>query len=406
MTTDALTRDTSTLPLAAGGATCGSAAAPLLARLARLFRPRVGLSGGLSGAPHPLLPLLRAYHDQVTPVTPATPTTPATPVTPATPAKPDVQAELPHTPVTATAVGTVATVALASTAPPAAPPAALPDIDTLTQRITALPPLPEAMTAVLLALNRAQLSANRSIELIEHDPALAARLLRLANSAFYGVPGRVASIGDAVRMLGLRTVSGVLAAASVHNAIRIGSCPGFDFQAYWQHAIACALAARALAPIADLDADEAFLAGLMHDIGQLALAAFYPSHASAALAHAQANDLPPEHAEQAVLGIAHPQVGALLAAHWHFPAPVVRAIAHHHAPEPASNGQRLSLSGLVQVADAVAHALDLLADPNEAVPAIDSAVWQALALSQADAVRIFAEVAHGTHEISALLHQA
>ena len=381
MTTDAPTRDPSALPLAAGGATRGSAAAPMPARLARLFRPRGEHSGALSGAHHPLLPLLRAYHGQATPATPAG------------------QA---HQPVPPVAASRVALVALT----PAATPAALPGIDTLTQRITALPPLPEAMTAVLLALNRAQLSANRSIELIGHDPALAARLLRLANSAFYGVPGRVASIGDAVRMLGLRTVSGVLAAASVHNAIRIESCPGFDFQAYWQHAIACALAARALAPLAGLDADEAFLAGLMHDIGQLALAAFYPSHASAALAHAQANDLPPEHAEQAVLGIAHPQVGALLATHWHFPAPVVRAIAHHHAPEPAGNGQRLSLSGLVQVADAVAHALNIAADPDEAVPVIDAAVWQALALPQADAVHIFVEVARGTREISALLHQA
>ena len=384
MTSDTLTRDPTTLPLGAGNATSGSAAAPVPARLLRLFRTRAVHSGVHSGVPHPLLPLLRTYHDQATPATPATPA---------------VQA---HRPATPSAACPVTTAGLA----PAAPPAAPPDIGTLTQRITALPPLPEAMTAVLLALNRPQLSANRSIELIEHDPALAARLLRLANSAFYGVPGRVASIGDAVRMLGLRTVSGVLAAASVHNAIRIESCPGFDFQAYWQHAIATALAARALAPLAGLDADEAFLAGLMHDIGQLALAAFYPSHASAALARAQASDLPPEHAEQAVLGIAHPQVGALLATHWHFPAPVVRAIAHHHAPEPAGNGQRLSLSGLVQVADAVAHALDLQADPNEAVPAIDPAVWQALLLSQDDAMRVFAEVERGTREISALLHQA
>ena len=123
MTTDALTRDPSALPLAAGGATRGSAAAPLPARLAQLFRPRGVLGGVHSGVPHPLLPLLRVYHDQATPA---------------------VQAHRPATPTTACPV---ATAALA----PTAPPAALPDIGTLTQRITALPPLPEAMTAVLLA---------------------------------------------------------------------------------------------------------------------------------------------------------------------------------------------------------------------------------------------------------------
>ena len=261
------------------------------------------------------------------------------------------------------------------------------------------------MTEVLLALSLARLSANRSIELIERDPALAARTLRLANSAFYGVPGRVASIGDAVRMLGLRTVSGMLAAAAVHNAIRVESCAGFRFQVYWHHAIATAIAARALAPIAGHDADEAFLAGLMHDIGQLALAAFYTSQASAALALAQAQDLPAEQTEEKVLGMAHPQVGALLAAHWHFPAAIVRAIAHHHLPERAGAGCRLSLSGLVQGSDALAHALDLSADPDEAVPVIEPAAWQALGLQQGSALLILEAVERGTHEIGALLHQ-
>ena len=366
MSTDTLTHDPSTQPVAAGSATGCNIAPPVPARLAQLFRPR----GVHCDAPHPLLPLLRAYRDR-----------PGT-------------AHPPAQPPTATAV------AMARTTP-----AKPPDNDTLVQRITALPPLPEAMTEVLLALSRSQLSAKRSIELIEHDPALAARTLRLANSAFYGVPGRVACIGDAVRILGLRTVAGVLAAVAVHNTVRIESCPGFHFQAYWQHAIATALTARTLAPIAGHDADEAFLAALMHDIGQLALAAFYPNHASAALALARQHDLPAQQAEQTVLGIAHPQVGALLAAHWRLPPPIVRAIAHHHAPEPASPGQRLSLSGLVQVADAVAHALDLSADPHEAVPTIAAAVWQALGLQPDTALRMFEAVERGTQEISAMLHQ-
>ena len=81
----------------------------------------------------------------------------------------------------------------------------------LTKKVAQLPQLPAAVSEVMRALNSEGLSANRCIELIECDQSLAARTLRLANSAFYGVPGRVSSIGDAVRMLGLRTVSGVLA---------------------------------------------------------------------------------------------------------------------------------------------------------------------------------------------------
>jgi HD-like signal output (HDOD) protein len=278
------------------------------------------------------------------------------------------------------------------------------DIELLTHQVTQLPPLPQAVLEVMRASRRPDLSARRSIELIECDPALAARTLRLANSAFYGVPGRVGSIGDAVRMLGLRTVSAVLASAALHNALRVDACPGFDFQVHWRHAIGAALAARALSSHAGLDADEAFLAGLMHDIGQLVLAAFLPKEAGLAIALARESDAPAETAELALLGIAHPHIGALVADHWHFPASITLAIERHHAPEPAAPGQRISMSGLVQVADAIAHSLDLNADPDEAVPPVAADVWQGLALGEADALRIFAATERGVREMSDALN--
>ena len=258
----------------------------------------------------------------------------------------------------------------------------------------------------MLALQREQLSAKRSIELIEQDQALAARVLRLANSAFYGMPGRVGSIGDAVRMLGLRTVAGVLAAAAMHNAIRVDACAGFDFPDYWRHAIGSALAARALAGAAGCNADEAFLAGLMHDIGQLALAAFEPGKTASALALARSAKLSAEGAERVVLGLSHPAVGARVAEHWRFPAIICQAIALHHAPEPASAGQRISLSGLVQLADTVAHALDLCPDADEAMPMLAPEAWQSLGLSEAEALQILATVKQATREMSSILQSA
>lgn len=307
------------------------------------------------------------------------------------------------------APGTTPPAGLATGAAPAGATSPLQDtglIDRLVQRIHDLPPLPEAVVALMRALHQDDLSTQHCVELIERDPALAARTLRLANSAFYGAPGKVHNIGDAVRLLGLRTVSGLLTAVALRQALRADACAAFDFRAFWRHAIGTALAARALATVAGHDADEAFLAGLMHDIGKLALATFHPEETARAIALARESDISAERAELSVLGIGHSRLGALLARQWRFPETIVRGIDLHHAPEPAAAGQRVSLSGLLQVADALVHALDVNHDEHEAVPTIHPDVWAGLDLRNDDALRILAKVETGIQELSALLQGA
>jgi HD-like signal output (HDOD) protein len=277
------------------------------------------------------------------------------------------------------------------------------NLATLVRRVNELPPLPQALTEILQALRREDLSATRSIALIERNQALAARTLRLANSAFYGAPGRVASIGDAVRMLGLRTVSGVLTASVLHSSFRVPHCPGFEFDAYWRHSIGTALVARGLAGLVEMDPDEAFIAGLMHDIGQLVLAAFLPVPAARAIELARRTDVPSVDAEMTTLGIAHPQIGAMVAEQWRFPCTIARSIGCHHEPEGAPVSRRVSLSGLVHVADAIAHALDLSGSAEEAVPPICASVWQGLGLDQSQALHLFASVEVDARELGAAL---
>lgn len=278
-----------------------------------------------------------------------------------------------------------------------------PQLAALAQRVTELPPLPEALVAVMRLLRQDDFSVGQCVDLIERDQALAARMLRLANSAFYGVPGRVASIGDAVRILGVRTVWSALTAAALHQRLRVEGCPGFRFEWYWRHALATALAARGLALLLDHDADEAFLAGLLHDVGQLVMATFVPEAAAQAIALAKADDSGPTRAECEVLGFDHAQVGALVARHWHFPEAITLAIAQHHAPEPAQGDEFISLSGLVHVADSVAHALDLNGDAAEAVPPPAPQVWAGLKLSDDAMLQLLAHTEQGVAQmISAL----
>ena len=269
-----------------------------------------------------------------------------------------------------------------------------------------LPALPEVVAELLQALRRDSLSAQRCISLIERDPALAGRTLRLANSAFYGVSGRVGSVGDAVRLLGLRTVAGVLAAVSLQGTLGVAGCAGFSLQRHWQQAVATALAARCLAAAAGLDTEQAFLAGLLQDSGQLVLAALAPLHADHAMAQAKASGQPIETVEQAQLGVAHPQLGALLMRHWHLPEAMAQAIAQHHAAPCTTLGlpaPPIGLADVLQAGDALVQALQHSPDLDTALAAWLSTALPALPQDPAAAHQLLLTVDQGSREFAAVL---
>ena len=235
------------------------------------------------------------------------------------------------------------------------------DMAALVARVRALPPLPAALAEVLAALRRDQMPSHRCIHLIERDQALTSATLRLANSAFYGAPGLVHRVADALRLVGLRSVSSVLVAHTLQSQLNPDVCEGFSFQDYLRQALVSALAARALALRCDADADAAFLAGLMHNVGEVVLAALLPGPMAHVLALARERQMSCVAAERAVLGLSHQPLGRLLLQCWHFPEDVLRAMAAEEAPPAADNdaGTRLTRS----VHAGVALAQWLLAQP-------------------------------------------
>lgn len=296
-----------------------------------------------------------------------------------------------------TAVPVAAPHAPTALSPDAHPTARLDDGE-IARRIHELPPLPRALTEALRVVRSDSLSAGGCVQAIEQDAVLAARMLRLANSPFYGACGRVSSVGDAVRLLGLRTVASVVVAVSMHSLLaRWHEGDSHLFQAYWQHAVATATAARELASAAGVDPDEAFLAGLLHDLGRLVLAVFVPGPARLARAHAMTEDIDPRDAEARFIGRAHDDVGAAVAGHWLLPEPIVAAIGLHHAPPPAAECSTAALAAVTHVADAIAHAMDLADDPAETVPSIDNAAWRLAGPSESAMPRVVERVRAGVY---------
>ena len=247
----------------------------------------------------------------------------------------------------------------------------------IAQRVRTLPSLPE----VVLQLVEKLQDANADIESIAHlmslDQALSAQVLRLANSPFYGLSGRIGSIRDGINILGLGQIRALVLAAVMTAQFERLHGQHLHMHSFWRHCIACAVASRALARAAGLDEATAFAAGLLHDMGRLALDSLYPEAVGHLINIAAREDLPMHRMELRHFGVSHTEVGAWLARHWHLEPGICSAIATHH--EPAENDE-LELADLVHVADAIAHALDLCEEAQEVVPDIRTSTWNKLRL--------------------------
>ncbi len=262
------------------------------------------------------------------------------------------------------------------------------DADTVVARVRELPALPAVVTELLVCFEQEDVRTDAIAERIARDQAIAARTLRVANSSFYGMPREVRSIREAIGVLGLRSARSLVTAVALRNRFANVEAAGLDLDEFWRHTIATALAARALARVLRIGQDEAFTAGLLHDIGRLVLATGYAEYAEAT-GRACDDDCPLVEAERAVLGIDHAIVGEALARHWRFSAAIQSAVGGHHAPPTESHG---SLAGIVHLADVIAHALDLAGDEAELVPPLCAPTWRRYELDAVQFESVFAEV--------------
>lgn len=274
----------------------------------------------------------------------------------------------------------------------------------LQHRVSALPALPAAVATALRVLQHEGSSTAACADALGSDPALVARVLRLANAAAYGRSGHIGTVHDAISLLGRRTVAAVLTAAAVAASVDGAACRGFDQHAFWREAVACGIAAQTLAAEVGADSGLAFTAGLLHDLGRLVLVRQLPQAMAQAMDWARLHDLPLHVAEHEVLGIDHAEAGALVARHWQFPPVLVAAIASHHAADGlAGDPAHQWLCDLVQGADAIAHALDLHHAENERVPMLSPALWQRLQCTPVACARVLTVTEQGVSALAGSL---
>lgn len=216
-----------------------------------------------------------------------------------------------------------------------------------------VPPIAGAVMELLRSLDDENLDAVHLARKIGHDPVLTARVLKIVNSPFYGVAGKVASLQEAVMVLGFSNVRRLALAVSLNGSFPARGHGAADPRRTWRHSFCVALCAQALAPLCRVDPESAFTAGLLHDIGRIALLSVDPERFAAVLAErAHYADL--SAAETALLGFTHAEFGARLLERWRLPGILVRAVEFHHQPDTDPTA---ALTDLTYIADQLSHAL-------------------------------------------------
>jgi putative nucleotidyltransferase with HDIG domain len=228
-----------------------------------------------------------------------------------------------------------------------------PGIREVLPRLHSIPTLPAVHQRVVEALQDPNYSADVVVRLMSQDIALTTNLFKAVNSAAFGLDQPVQSVQDAITFLGVQRLQALVLSAWAFRFIDEKTCPGFDPQKEWEHAMVVATAAQDLARELGTPAalrESAFTAGMLHDVGKLLLAANAPDAYSMILADARESDKPLWQVEKEDLGFSHAEIGACMLGIWGTALPIVEAVAWHHQPSLAAN-QQLSALTLVHLAN-------------------------------------------------------
>ncbi len=278
-----------------------------------------------------------------------------------------------------------------------------PDIEKRLSAIRNLPTLPKVIENLGQALRDPDVQASRIAEIIEDDPAIMTRIMKIVNSSFYLGNEKATSLKSAIVRLGFQAVSNIAMSAAVFSTFPPGGKAKFDRAEFWRHCICTGIAAdvgaRRLPEVSGADAfasrDGLHLCGLLHDIGKIIFEQYFHDRFVTALAASREEKIELSEAEKRVIGIDHGQVGAWLAKKWKLSPHLTVVIRWHQDPENAP-GEYRKLVRIIRLADRVANAGRLGDGGNGCVPEITDVAREfdldeQFLVQMVDSVRVEAE---------------
>ncbi|MDR2368478.1 MAG: HDOD domain-containing protein [Deltaproteobacteria bacterium] len=245
------------------------------------------------------------------------------------------------------------------------------------RKIKNLPTVPGIVAKISRMVENPETSAAEVGRLISQDQVLSAKVLRMANSAFFGMSRKISSISQALVILGFEVVKGLVLTSSVFDMIQ-KSMTGL-----WEHSIGCAAASGAVATLLGReDAEEILVAGLLHDLGKVVLALNLPDEMRLILNKVASGDILFYEAENQLLDFDHSELGQWLAEHWNLPESLAEPMRLHHRPEKAVI--KPECTAIVHIADIIVRAKGFGNGGDILVPPISMAAWEMLGLKKTD----------------------
>jgi|YelNatPaOPRAMG01_1025707.scaffolds.fasta_scaffold00049_20 HD-like signal output (HDOD) protein len=258
----------------------------------------------------------------------------------------------------------------------------------IAQSVLSLPTLPTVVAKVVEMVQDPRTSAQDLARIISADQVLTARVLKLANSSYYGFPRKIGTINLAIVLLGYETVRDLVLSVSVIE--RFGQSEGdlwFDYSLFWEHSVATGIACRLFSRLFQFQVvGEAFVAGLIHDIGKLVLNQYLRKEFRQILRKANSENLLFYEAEEKVLGVSHGRIGAWMVERWNLPKTIVEALAFHHHPANAFRSSQLC--HLVHFCDALVRRGGYGHSGDPCIPPLDPTTADVLGLKKTDAGRV------------------
>lgn len=258
-------------------------------------------------------------------------------------------------------------------------------VQDLLKEATRLPTLPSVAFQVMRLASDPKSAAEDLAKIIEADPSLAARVLRIANSAYYGLSKRLDSVKQAVVVLGFNTVRSLAVSAAVMDKFEPAGAD-FDWPAFWQHSFAVGVGGRVIGRRLHNDRareEQFFVAGLLHDVGKVVLGQYFPAEFNGVVQKMRESGCSFYEAERSLGGLTHAEIGGFLGAQWNLPDGLVRAIRHHHTPT-AAEGDEGHIAKAIHLADILVKTRGVGSGGDDDISSLDEAAVCAMGFSDED----------------------
>ncbi|MFW2372229.1 MAG: HDOD domain-containing protein [Gammaproteobacteria bacterium] len=242
-------------------------------------------------------------------------------------------------------------------------------------KLNQIPPLPPVVLEVLNLIN-----SNEDIDFyylekkIIRDSALTGRILSLANSSFFGMPGEIISVKDACLVLGINTIRNLVLTSAVMNKFKDDYGNNLDFRKIWEHGVGAAAAAKVYSNKLGVNVDTAFISGLLHDIGKLIIDYYFPDLYKSVIEYKNDEDCPFFEAEQKIMGTDHSEIGALVCESWMLPIDICNVIRSHHNAVDINSA--ISLTDIIVISDITSHGLGYDTVANSVMPIKDDSIFK------------------------------